>query len=204
MKTSIECLKEFIEQMGDDWKHVLDDFFKEGGSGVDASVMNGIVEFLDACKEEVIADKTSSLQKVEKMIDNDLLYKNIKGYVDEMLCPYYASAPLRTLEIKDSEKALKAIEVIFNRAILRFDPSIPQKYEEFGFDNQDAFIDFLNVFDALCSFIVGKNLCYEAMEEFCYARTRLPKKLCKRIAELLDENLDRLKINFIVEKLNQQ
>lgn len=204
MKTSIECLKELIEQLGDDWKHVLDDFFKEGGSDIDASAVNGIVDFLDACKEEIIADKTSSLQKVEKMIDNDLLYKSIKGYVDEMLRPYYASAPLRTLEIKDSEAALHAIEVIFNRAILRFDPSITRKYEDFGFENQEAFIDFLNVFDAICTFVVGKNLCYEAMEEFCYGRTRLPKKLCKRIAELLDENLDRLKINFIVEKLNQQ
>lgn len=204
MKTSIECLKELIEQLGDDWKHVLDDFFKVEENELDDATSNDIIDFLNVCKEEIIEDKTSSLQKVEKLIDNDLLYKNIQSYVDDMLRPYYASAPLRTLEVKNQELAIATVEEIFNRAILRFDPNIPKKYEEFGFENDNAFVEFLNILDSICTFVVGKNFCIEAIEDFCYAQTRLPKKLCKKIAELLDANLTQLKLNFIVEKLNKQ
>lgn len=203
MKSSIECLKELIEFLGEDWKQVLDDFFKESEIKAEGRGANEIIDFLDICKEEVIADKTSSLQKVEKLIDNDLLYKNVREYVDEILRPYYASAPLRTLEVKDTGAAVKAIEEIFARAILRFDPNIPQRFEEFGFENENAFIDFLNVFDAICTFVIGKNLCYEAMADFIFTKTRLPQKICTRVAQLLDENLSQLKINFIVERLNK-
>lgn len=203
MKTSIECLKELIELLGDDWKQVLDEFFKADEIDTETVGVSEIFDFLDVCMEEIIADKTAPLQKVEKLIDNDLLYKNIRGYVDEMLQPYYASAPLRTLEVKEQEAALHAVEVIFARAILRFDPALPEKYSELGFENQKAFVDFLNVFDAVCTFAVSKNLCLEAMEDFCYTKTRLSRKLCKRVAELLDENLNQLKLNFIVETLKK-
>lgn len=203
MKTSIECLKELIELLGEEWKQVLADYFNGEEIVVSQDAEDGIVDFLDICMEEIIADKTASLKKVEALIDNDLLYKNIREYVDEMLRPYYASAPLRALDVKDSGAAIEAIEKIFERAILRFDPSLPQRYEELGFANPDAFIDFLVAFDAVCTFIIGKNLCYEAMEDFIFTKTRLPQKVCKRVAELLDVNFSQLKINFIVEKLNK-
>jgi len=202
MKTSIEHLKDLIEFLGDNWKQELDNFFKEDEISTDGEAANKIMDFLEACKEEIIEEKTSSLQKVEKLIDNDLLYKNMYEYIEEMLRPYYVSAPLRTLEVKEPGAAVRAIEVIFERAVLRFDPNIPQRYEELGFANEDIFIDFLNTFNAVCTFVVSKNFCFDAIEDFIFTRTRLPKKVCIRVAEMLDENFNQLKINYIVERLN--
>lgn len=203
MNTSIGCLKELIGKIGDDWKQTLDAFFKDDEDNIDSELASDIIDFLDACKEEIISGQTSNLQKVEKLVDNDLLYKNIRSDVDEMLRPYYAAAPLRAWEAKDPEMAESIIEKIIEFGILRFDPNITKKYEEYGFDNQGAFIDFLNVYDAICTFVIGKNLCCEAMEEFIYFKTRMPERLCKKTAKLLDENYRQLQINYIIEKLNK-
>ncbi len=203
MKTSIECLKELITLLGEDWKQALNNFLQEDEKIQDVRMAEEIVEFLNVCKEEIIAEKTASLQKVEKLVNNDLLYKNIREYIDDVLEPYYVSAPLRTMEVREPGKALTVIEEIFKRSILRFDPDMPKRFEKFGFESEEAFIDFLNVFDAVCTFVVGKNLCRESIEEFIYVRTRLPKPVCLKLTELLDENFSQLKINYIIEKLNK-
>lgn len=200
--TSIEYLKELIEFVGENWKQVLDGYFKDDNIDYDDRVIEIIHNFLEAYKEEKIADKASILQKVEKTIANDLLYKNIQECVDDILEPYYASAPFRALEAKDQEVALRAIEEIFGRAILRLDPKITQDYEKYGFCNRAVFMDFLNALDALCTFVVGKNFCYDAIYNFIYLKTRLPQGVCRRVTDLVEDNLTQLKINYIIEKLN--
>ncbi len=204
METSQSYLKKMMEQLGENWKEILDSFFKEDDEQIDDDMENCILSFLDACKEEIIADKPASLQKVEKMIDNDLLYKNIQVYLDKMLQPFYVSAPLRTHAVKDEAAAIRNIEAIFQNAILRFYPNISKQYAKYGFENQDAFINFLNVFDSMCAFTISKSFCREAIEDFIYAQTRLPKKMCKKVAELIDANFLSLQMNYIIERISKR
>ena len=202
MKTSNQYLQELIENEGENWKQTLDAFFR-GEEDLDSDIEECILNFLNACKEEIIDNKKDSLKKIEKVIDNDLLYKSVRGYVEDMLYPYHASAPLRTCEVKDSEAAVKHIEEIFNHAILRFNPNISQKYSEFGFENEESFIDFLNVFDSMCTFVISRNLHCESIEQFIERKTKLPKKLCTKITELINMNFNQLQLNFIIERLNK-
>ena len=79
MKTSIDNLKVLIESLGEDWKTKLDMYLKNEDVDLDRKGKNSIEDFLQSCMEEIKDNKVSSLQRVEKKIDNDLLYKNLFG-----------------------------------------------------------------------------------------------------------------------------
>lgn len=203
MDTSVDYLNKLIEVCGESWKQKLDFYLKDENADLDDNSKNYIEDFLVGCKEEIIESKSSNLQKVEKIINNDLLYKNMRDYLDELLYPFYSFAPLRALDIKDSDKTQKMLKRVFEQTILRFNPDIIQNYEKYGFDNEKIFSDFINVLDSLCAFAVGKNLYYDAIEAFVYSQTRLSRNLCEKITDLIDENFNALKMNYIIEKLNQ-
>lgn len=201
MKTSNDYLKILIEVLGEEWKQKLNDYLKDEDIELDNKSRNCIEDFLMVCMEEIKDNESSNLQKVEKKINNDLLYKNIRGYLDSLLLPFYAFAPLRTLEVKDYNRAAEVIGQIFQQTILRFNPNIFQDFDKYGFDNGDVFADFLNAQASICSFAVRKNMCYGAIEDFIYSQTRLSRKLCKYMTSLIDNNFDALKINYIIEKI---
>lgn len=202
MKTSIDNLKTLIEILGEDWKTKLDSYLKNEEVELERKSRACIEDFFESCMEEVKDNKTADLQKVEKKINNDLLYKNLKNYLDGLLWAFYAFAPLRALGVKDSKKACEIINHIFTQTTLRYNPNILQDYEKYGFDNGSSFADLLNAQDGLCSFMVDKNMHRDAMKDFVYTQTRLPKDLCKQIADIVDSNFNELRMNYIIEKLN--
>lgn len=156
MKSSIETLNELISRYNEDWKQILDSYLKD--DEVPEEAREYIEDFLLVCKEDMISEKQEDWKKLEGMIKNDLLYDNLRNHVRESLSAFYVSAPLRTLYAQDAEKASKAIQKIFDCAILRYDIEIIDKYEERGFSSVDALIDFLNVLDGFCSYMVERNL----------------------------------------------
>lgn len=202
MKTSVECLKILMEEAGQDWKLKLDDYLKRENDGPDLEYEDCIEDFFMACIEEIKEGKTSNLQKVEKMIHNELLYKNVKNYLDDLLRPFYAFAPLRALGVKDPDRAEAVLRQVFEQTILRVNPDIIQCYEQYGFDNGGAFTEYISAQNSICSFVVWKNMYYTAIEDFIYTQTRLSRKLCAQMAEMLNQNFEALKLNYIIEKLD--
>lgn len=202
MKTSIEYLKDLVDVLGKDWKSKLDSYLKDEEIELNAESKECIENFFLVCIEEIKDNKTSNLQKVEKMIDNELLYKNMKEYLDNLLRSFYAFAPLRALGVKEPDRAGEVMQQVFEQTILRFNPDIVKDYDQYGFDNVGAFAAFLNAQDGICSFLVGKNMYYGMMEDFIYTQTRLPKKLCAQMADLIEHHFEALKLNYIIEKLN--
>ncbi len=202
MRTSIDNLKTLIENLGEDWKTKLDVYLKNEDVELDWKGKDSVEDFLQSCMEEIKDNKVSCLQKVEKKIDNDLLYKNLKKYLDDSLWTFYAFAPLRALGAVNFQEACDIMEQVFNRAVLRFHPNITQEYEKYHFDNGKAFTEFLNAQDGLCSYMIGKTMHYEAMLSFVYMQTRLPKELCKKLVDMVDGNFNELRMNYIIERLN--
>ncbi|MDE6601500.1 MAG: hypothetical protein K2K90_04940 [Lachnospiraceae bacterium] len=202
MNTSIDNLKALIEGLGEDWKTKLDAYLKNENVELDRKCKDGIEDFLQSCMEEIKDNKVSHLQKVEKKIDNDLLYNNLKKYLDDLLWTFYAFAPLRVLGAVNSKEACEIMEQVFDCAVLRYHPNIMQEYEKYHFDNGNAFVDFLNAQDGLCSYMIEKNMHYDVMINFVYMQTRLPKELCKRLVDMVDKSFNELRMNYIIGKLN--
>lgn len=203
MKTGINSLETLIENLGEEWKQLLDDYSKNITENFPTEFESAVSDFFNNFKEDIISNNTRDLNLIEKKIANDLLYNNIYNYVRESLSTYYIAAPMRSLATKDKDKTIKLIQDIFEKAILRFNPEIISKYENYGFPNQDSFIEFLNMFDSFCSFMVERNFDYSAIENVVYTSFRFPKETCKQISKYIDDNFHQIKINYIIDKLKE-
>lgn len=203
VEKSVKYLDRLQEIVGEAWKQELDSYLKEEEDELSDESKDCIIDFIVTYKEEVVENKTSNLQEVEKKINNDLLFKNLKDYLEDLLEPYYAFAPLRASYVKVPDATPGLVEEIFRQTILRYHFDILQEYGKYGFDNMKAFGDFLNVLDGMCTYIVKKNMYSGEIENFIYNQTRLPRALCRKITDLIDTNFDSMKLNYIIEKLNQ-
>lgn len=203
MTSSIEYLKILIEKAGNDWKQQLNSYLEDTSSDniTDKESRAYFQKFINAYKEEVIGNKTDAIKKTEKLLNNDLLYNSLNAYIDNSLALYYAGEPLRVLEIKDIEKAYKLVDLVFEQAMLRYNPQIANNYEEFYFESKDTFVSILNVFESLCTFIVSRNLYRTAITEAISVNLRLSEKLCQYISDTIDRNFEHLQIKMLVEKL---
>ena len=200
MKTSIELLEEIISGYGEEWKRKLNIFFERVNEGTEIEE-NLIEDFLIACKEDILDGNKSTLELVEKRLDNDLLYDKFKDYMGERLEAYYAIAPLRVLEKKDEKKAADLVDAVFDEAILRVSLEIEEKYSEFMLENEEEMADIVAVLDSMCTFIVSNNLSEKAMEGVIQYNVRLSKKISKYIAKKINDNFETLKTKIILQKL---
>ncbi|MCM1234667.1 MAG: hypothetical protein NC489_31580 [Ruminococcus flavefaciens] len=203
VERSIQYLNKLQEIAGEAWKQELDSYLKEEEDELSDESKGCIIDFLMTYKEEIVDNRAADLREVEKKINNDLLYKNIKDYLDDLLEPYYAFAPLRVFYVKAPNEVFGLIEELFEQTILRYNIDILQEYEQYGFENMQAFGNFLNALDGICSYVVKRNMYSRAIEDFIYNQTRLPMALCQKITELIDVNFDSMKLSYIIEKLNQ-
>lgn len=202
MKTSIDAINDFITNTGNDWKQYLDNYFKEDSENPE-DINHYIEIFISACREDIMSNNQSNLKTIEKKIDNDLLYKRLQNYLKDSLSTYFAAAPLRTLDITDSGRATEAVKNIFFRAILRFDRDIINEYEKWGFSDLDAMLNFFNMLDGLCAYLIEMNCSRSTIEKFVYNNMRLSKNLSAELATLIDDNFHDLKINYIIDKLKR-
>ncbi len=199
----MESLNIMIETLGNDWKQKLDYYLKGEEDELDDKSKGCVEDFLMAFLEGVRDNRVSDLQKIEKKIDNELLYKNMSDYVKRLLWVFYAFAPFRSQIVKDPQRARDIITSIFVQNVLRYNPNLLSDFEEYGFENEEVFTNFLNALGSLCGFVVEKNFCRSAIKNFIDAQTGLPQTLCEHVTELIDQNFAVLRQNSIIEKLNQ-
>lgn len=199
MKDSIGILKELMSRGGEDWKKKLDAYLQ--GNQTDNEEEELYLSFLGACEEDVIENKADILKKIEKMVNNDLLYGDLMGRIKNSLEAYYDMEPLRVLEVKDYQMALRLVDHVFEKAIVRFDPDVDEAYGEFGLDSNSTYIEIISVFVSLCEFIICKNLHRNAMVDVIYRNIRLSKKMCNYIADKIDNYFDQIRMKLILEKM---
>lgn len=170
---------------------------------MDSAAKEYIDDFLINYREEIMDGDAAGFQAVEKKINNDLLFKNLKDFIDNLLEPYYKSASLRAFYVRNPDDCLDLVEEMFGKTILRFHADILEEYTKYGFDNMPAFGEFLNVFDSLCTYAVKKNLYRDAIEDVLYSQMRLQRPLCRKITDLIDVNFREMKLNYIIERLEE-
>lgn len=201
MKTSIEVIDEIIKIKGEEWKKYLNDGLKTEDDGNLSEEMKLFEYFIEAYKEDIYKNNKKVLEQVEKKINNDLLYTDMKEYVDKLMEAYTLIYPLRVLEVRDKEKVLALIDYIFNEGIIRYNPNIEEKYKEYGLEVKEELENILGVLDSISTFVVANNLCKNAIGETIQYNLRLSHELSKYIAEIIDKNFEKLRTIIIVKKL---
>lgn len=203
VNTSVEYLDSLKDQCGEDWKKKLSNYLQEDKGTLSAAEELCITDFLNAYKEDIIEKRTNSLKKAEKIIDNDLLMNDLKRNVERTLEAYYAIEPLRLLEIQDYESAVKAVDCIFEQAVLRFHPDIDKQYKKFGFLSREQFVNVIGVIVSLVEFAVSGSLYPDAAYAAIYQNSRLSKKMCHYIADKIENHYEKIQMKLLIEKLYQ-
>lgn len=201
MKSSLEYLEKIIELYGDNWREKLDTYLKQEEDDEKDDNESYIEEFLDAYKEVVIESNESEMKKVEEIINNDLLFHNIKIHVEDMLKIYYAAESLRILQVKDIRLAEKLVDSIFEQCIIRLNPAIIAQYKEFEIASEDVFRSLASVLASLSTFSVKNNLYIDEITNVIYRNTRLSKTMCRYISGKIDKNFEQLRLMLIMQKL---
>lgn len=201
MQNSIKCLDKIIENAGDEWKKKLDNFLKDDKLEEDTVLGKAFIEFIDACKEDVIHNNENTIKEIELKINNDLLFNDTITYVKELLNVYYAAEEFRILEKKDYKLAERAVDIIFQQAIVRYNPSLDESYADYGFASKEGMVKIINVLDSLTTFAITNNLYITSVDEAVYQNIRLSRNMCQYIAGKVDEAFDQIRWKLITEKV---
>lgn len=200
METSTTYLNKIIEVYGSDWLQRLDSYIKEDNTA-DTEDDPFFSDFISAYREATIDCKSSEIKKVEKLISNDLVFSQLNAYIEKRLSAYHAIEPLRIIDKTDPEKALNMVDLIYEQAIIRYNPDLDEHFSEYDLADKDTFADIINVLISLTTFIVTRNLYSTAIYDAICLNTRLTASMCQHIADKIEQNFDQIRFRLIMEKL---
>lgn len=160
-----------------------------------------LIDFFNAYREDFIGNRLFNLAGVEKLIDSEVLNSEIENYVDDMLSLYYETEALRNVEANDPMKVKAAVDYIFARVILRYDPDFEEAYDKYDFESREEFGISAQALDSLCAYVVTENFYKTTIVDVVYNNTRLSKEICQHIGNKIDENFVALQRKLLIARL---
>lgn len=200
--SSIELLEEIKDRAGENWRQYF------------VKLMNGNVEadeemeelydaFIESYRDDVIAGGGANAKKIERIIDNDAVFRELNQVLEASLTCYKACATIRVMEKKDLTKTKKMLEEVYQKAVLRFSPEIVDAYTAYGFETCEAFTNFLNEFKSVCEFIADRNFYYDSIINALKENMHVSRELCEFLAGLLDANMEKMQMILLLHRLHQ-
>ena len=184
-------------------------------------------DVLEILSEEVQLDdndiKKESLEKFTELLkviineanSNDISIDEVLSLFEDYKCKEFAGIyikrkmqtfnafkVLKNLEKKDSYKAKFCIDLIWNSYVLRYDPYLNVEAQSPISENEYAAL--ASRLDAFVDMCIARQLCASAIGKELEEETGLSNEICRYIAEKIDDDLEKLKLNFIIEKLTSR
>lgn len=200
MLTLINDLLKGISNKYPEWDKLIVETLKNEGqndNGVKAleeltSVLKQIIEMLK--NEEV------STEEIKHLFENYDCKEYAMKYINAFLRIYRGFDSLRKLESNDIYKAKKCIDQIWEFYILRYNPY---------FDNQENVLLSDTEYRSVAREIeLITNLCIEhnfhvfAISKQFEEKSGLSSELCEYISKKFEDDFEKLKLNYIIYKLN--
>lgn len=184
------------------WDEIVTRFFDDD----DEDVIEGNEELLDAfseiLKDIIVAVKENDLntQDIESIFKKYSSWGFVKKYLDAKLRVFRDYQPLRKLAKEDRYKAQYCIDLIWASYILRFnshmefDSNVPMEEEDF----KKAAVRLDRFTDRCVSKIYHRDTIIIELKEESY----LPQDLCEYIADKIDTNFEKIKLNYIIYRFS--
>lgn len=153
----------------------------------------------------IINDANSNDISIEEVLSlfEDYKCKEFAGiYIKRKMQTFNAFKVLKNLENKDSYKAKFCIDLIWNSYVLRYDPYLNVEAQSPISENEYAAL--ASRLDAFVDMCIARQLCASAIGKELEEETGLSNEICRYIAEKIDGDLEKLKLNFIIEKLTSR
>lgn len=132
--------------------------------------------------------------------DNELVEK-LNIFLAENTEDYINCNLVRELYKKDSILTKDLLSDIFNNTILRTKSVQEEKLKYFGITSLENYKDIAISMRNVVNFCVQKRFVKEESEEFINYILGLDKELCEHLATLIEDNFLELKLNFIMDML---
>ncbi len=138
----------------------------------------------------------------KQAFENYQCKKRVVQYINRGLERYHAVDSLRALEKEDAYRAKKCVDQIWESYVFRFDPYFDAK--ENGYLEEEGYKSVAVQIDRITQVCVEYNLhlsaiCQRIREEF-----GLSPMLCEHLAAKINEDLDRLKLTYILVNLREE
>lgn len=196
-------IKDLLKRISDnypEWDKLIVETLKneeENDNGVKAleeltSVLKRIIEMLK--NEEV------TIEEIENLFENYDCKEYAMKYINAFLRTYRGFDSLRKLESDDIYKAKKCIDQIWEFYILRYNPY---------FDNQENVLlsdtEYRSVareIDRITNLCIEHNFHVLAISKQFEDKSGLSSELCGYISKRIDDDFEKLKLNYIIYNLN--
>lgn len=194
----IQDLTKQVPNWDNDVVDILSDEAQSDNNGIKKQSLDKFTELL----KEIVNEANSNDVPVEEVLSLFKAYKCkdfASVFIKRKMQTFNAFKVLRDLEKTDPYKAKFCIDLIWNSYVLRYDPYLDIKTQ--SPINENEYISLASRLDAFADICVARQLCVSAISRELKEETGLSNEICKYITEKIDNDLEKLKLNFIIERL---
>lgn len=193
-----ELIKDLTKRIPS-WDHdvnvILNDEEQEG------IAHESLSEFTDVLKTIVKLANENDIppNDVISLFESCESYEHVKVFVNKKMLTYSNFKVLRELEKKDLYKAKYCVDLLWSSSVLRFNP-----YMEFDKNIPIGEKDYLGLayhMDLFIEMCVARHLCHNAILIELSNETGVSAEMCEYIADKIDGDFEKLKLNFIIDRL---
>ncbi|MEE1124604.1 MAG: hypothetical protein U0L18_01525 [Acutalibacteraceae bacterium] len=198
-------INKLLKDMSDkypDWDKLIVETLSS--SEVTDNGLNALDKFTSILKNiiEMLKSEVMCLEDVKNLFEAYECRDYTIKYISANLQTYHNFDALRKLENDDIYKAKKCVDQIWESYILRYNPF---------FDNQENVLlsanDYRSVakeIDRIIDLCIENNLHVFAILKQVEDRSELSHELCEYISKKIDEDFDKLKLNYIIYNINNK
>lgn len=202
--TSLERIKELLEELNREysgWMELIKDDQELSGT-YDDKMKNKIFELVFAVKELCISEEIEAEDILKELIRESKVISILKNQVDISMIYYRMLRPIQKLSCHDKELAKKMIKDIFENYILRLDYKIYERYKYLDEIYENGAKKVFSAMDRLTDYYVERLLVQKEVQIDFKEETGIEEEVCAYYAQLYEKNFKELKLNLILNKLN--
>lgn len=188
-----------LRTTGTQWEELVFDKDREG----DEEIIVSIQRLVKILRQEL---KEGDEEEVRRYLQKEQLQQDtidaLVSQAEEMLSFYKAFALFRELENKDVEVLRGWLSAIYQKYIIRYEPGYLNRMAIGKFDLNQV-NDIADRMYYLTDYYVSRSYNLSGMARDLQDETGLSAEICMYWAEIIDQNYQTLKMNFILEELKE-
>lgn len=168
----------------------------------DKKMKNKIFEFVFAVKELCIEQEKNAEEILKEVISENQVISILQNQVDISMVYYKMLRPIQKLSYQNEDLAKTIIKDIFENYILRLDYEIYERYKYLDEGYENGTNRIFSALDRLTDYYTEHLLVQKEVQIDFKEETGIAEEVCAYYAQLYEENFKELKMNLILNKLN--
>lgn len=165
-------------------------------------VLNSFTELLNSIVKQANENNITT-DEVLSLFKDYNCYQFASAFIKRKMKLFDGFKALRDLEHEDLFKAKYCIDLIWNSYVIRFDPylNIPSQSP---ISNEEDYVSVARCLDSFADMCVVRQLSASAIYKELKDETRLSDDICHYITDRIDKDFEKIKMNYIIDKLDSQ